>query len=392
LVAGRPGIDEVVESVSSLAAGPGVDVFGLVKGVHLSEGVRVQSGEVDAALVQRLRSYGGVVDHPALFDSAAKRAEMLTGLAAAAVPVATVGSVDEGLRGIIGDALADLLSSSRVEDLADPESRDRLSVQLRRIGLDVGSQMSKWREIAGSLELAVAPLPTVSVVLSTNRPEFIEHALNQVKAQTYPETELVLVLHGDTFKQTNQQLEETYRGPLTTIRVSDKALYGEALNRGVAASTGRLIAKMDDDDWYSPHHLWDLVHAMDYSGADLVGKAAEFVYLEELDITIRRMVEGSETYGNRSIAGGTFLIKRTTLDTIGGWRRIPRHVDQALLDDLEALRIPWYRTFGHGYVLNRRSQGHTWEAGLDYFLVQSEMQSRGLDLQAALVGPTAVEC
>jgi hypothetical protein len=209
--------------------------------------------------------------------------------------------------------------------------------------------------------------------------------LNQVKAQTYPETELVLVLHGDTFTQTDQQLKETFNESLITIRVPGRAIYGEALNQGVAASTGSLVAKMDDDDWYSSYHLWDLVHTMAYSGAGLVGKAAEFVYLEELDVTIRRMVDGSETYGNRSLAGGTFLIKRSTLDTVGGWRRAPRHVDQALLDDLEALRIPWYRTSGHGYILNRRSQGHTWEAGVDYFLVQSDVQSRGLDLRSALV-------
>jgi len=169
------------------------------------------------------------------------------------------------------------------------------------------------------------------------------------------------------------------------VRVPPRVVFGEVLNRGVAASTGALIAKMDDDDWYSSEHLWDVVWAMDYSGADLVGKAAEFVYLEELDITIRRMVEGSETYGNRNLGGGTFLIKRTTLDTIGGWRRIPRYVDQALLDDMDAMAILWYRTLGHGYLLNRRKEGHTWDVDVDYFIEQSEEQWRGLNQHAALI-------
>jgi len=80
------------------------------------------------------------------------------------------------------------------------------------------------------------------------------------------------------------------------------------------------------------------------------------------------MVEGSETYGNRNVGGGTFLIKRSTLDTIGGWRKIPRYLDQALLEDLATMAISWYRTLGYGYVLYRPAEGHSLEAGVDYFL------------------------
>ena len=384
LVSGGDGVGDALGVVEGLADDPGVDVFGLVRGVSLPDGVKVFDGGFDAGLVERLRTYGGVVDHPGLHTSVAERAEVLMGLAAAGVPV-VAADVDDELVGLIGTEMAEVLSSAEVADLGDPEARDRLSVLLRRFGLDTGSQVSKWREIAGSLDLTVAPLPTVSVVLATNRPDYLEHALGQVKTQTYPEVALVLVLHGEGFTHTDSQLEELYGAPLVVVRAPSKYVYGAVLNQGVAASTGSLVAKMDDDDWYSPEHLWDLVRAMDYSGAALVGKAAEFVYLEELDITIRRMVEGSETYGNRNLGGGTFLIKRTTLDTIGGWRRLPRQVDQALLEDLETLAIPWYRTLGYGYMLHRRAEGHTWEADVDYFLEHSEMQWRGLSEHAALI-------
>jgi hypothetical protein len=301
---------------------------------------------------------------------------MLVGLAAAGVPVAAVG-VDDELRSVIGDKMADVLSSAEVADLGDPEARDRLSVLLRRLGLSTGSQVSKWREITGSLGLTVAPLPTVSVVLATNRPEFLEHAIGSVKSQTYPEVELVLVLHGERFTRTDTELEELYGSPLVVVRVPSEVVYGDVLNRGVAASTGSLIAKMDDDDWYSPEHLWDLVRAMDYSGADLVGKAAEFVYLEELDITIRRMVEGSETYGNRNLASGTFFIKRTTLNTIGGWRRIRIKEDRRLIDDVAAAGGIIYRTFGHGYLLNRHVGGHLWEVDDGYFQSRAGEKAEG---------------
>ena len=38
--------------------------------------------------------------------------------------------------------------------------------------------------------------------------------------------------------------------------------------------------KVDDDDRYGPEHIWDLVLARQFSGATVVGKGAEFVYLE----------------------------------------------------------------------------------------------------------------
>ena len=37
---------------------------------------------------------------------------------------------------------------------------------------------------------------------------------------------------------------------------------------------------MDDDNFYGTHYLTDLVRALDYSGADVVGKWAHLVHLE----------------------------------------------------------------------------------------------------------------
>ena len=384
VVGGRGGVEDLVGLIQGLAEGPGVDVFGVVRGVSLPSSVRVFGGGFDAGLVSRLRGYGGVIDHPALHETVTDRAEVLVGLAAAGVPIAASG-VDP-VRNIIGDELAEILVSADISDLEDPEARDRLSVRLRRQGLSVGSHVGRWREIAGSLDLAVPPLPTVSVVLATNRPSFIAQAVSQVEAQTYPEIELVLVLHGEGFTQTDADLEESYRRPLHIVRVASKTVLGEVLNWGVAASTGSLIAKMDHDDWYAPEHISDLVTAMDYSGADLVGKAAEFVYLEELDITIRRMVDGAETYGNRNLAGGTLLIKRTTFNTIGGWRRVgPGFEDRSLIEDTIGAGAVAYRSHGHGYILNRHSQPHGWSVDDEYFRDQASVSSEGLTKDWALL-------
>ena len=74
------------------------------------------------------------------------------------------------------------------------------------------------------------------------------------------------------------------------IRVDGELTLGDALNAGVETANGELVTKMDDDDYYSIEHLWDLVLALEYSGADLVGKGAEFVYLQWIDLTMRRFM------------------------------------------------------------------------------------------------------
>ena len=68
--------------------------------------------------------------------------------------------------------------------------------------------------------------------------------------------------------------------------------------RPPAAASGDVVLKMDDDDWYGPDVVTDLLWARRTSGAELVGMPAEFVYLEQLDLTIRRGPPSSAPRGS----------------------------------------------------------------------------------------------
>ena len=138
------------------------------------------------------------------------------------------------------------------------------------------------------------------------------------------------------------------------------------LNAAVAAATGDLILKMDDDDWYAPDFVADLLRARGYSGADLVGTADEFYYLADRDLTVQRRHPG-ELYSHW-VAGGTLLLGRSLLREVGGFASVPKHVDRHLLDALRAVGATIYRTHGLGYVLRRNSDGHTYDADLDKIL------------------------
>ena len=146
---------------------------------------------------------------------------------------------------------------------------------------------------------------------------------------------------------------------------------------------GDFVSKWDDDDLYGPDHLLDLVLAHDYSGADLIGKGAEFVYLESSDVTIRRFAIGAERPGV-TLAGGTLLLGRERLRDLGGWPSAAKGADQLLIERVLGVGGVSYRTHGFQFVLRRRppahAGGHTWAATDDYFLNDAVVRRPGLDL------------
>ena len=216
------------------------------------------------------------------------------------------------------------------------------------------------------------PLATVSVLLATRRPAFLAHAVANVARQHYPRLELVLGLHGPGFaSRAVQAALAGFEHPVKVLSVDADRPLGAVLGAASAAASGVLLAKMDDDDIYGPEHLWDLVLAHEYSGAALVGKFPATVYLARTERTVRQRSVPSETW-SRSITGGAMLIARAELARAGGWRAVPRHVDEALIEDVLQSDGHVYRTHDAGYVLVRHGDRHTWRRDDGEFLAMAE--------------------
>jgi hypothetical protein len=348
---------------------------------------RVDLDDSPEGVLGRVRARLGVIDHPSFHASEWERAGWIVRLCAAGVPV-VVAEPSPGLRDLLGAELFDLLVGVSPRQLADLDARERLSVALRRVALREHSVTARWRQICAAAQIALPPRPMVSVIFATRREEWLAHGLAQVERQTYEPRELVVCLHGDDFApDVEERIGAAASGAVKVVRVDSELTLGDALNAGVEASEGELVTKMDDDDYYNVDHLWDLALACEYSGADLVGKGAEFVYLGgSFDLTIRRFMGDGESAHPR-LAGGALMARREPLAQLGGWPRRNRGEDTWIVKNFRAAGRPVYRTHGFGYILNRHFRGHTWNTYVDYFLVQSQREWRGLRFDETAIEP-----
>nr|WP_225312117.1 glycosyltransferase [Microbispora cellulosiformans] len=240
--------------------------------------------------------------------------------------------------------------------------REEHSVRLRRHAL-------RARGVAAN------PAP-VTVVMATRRPQYVGDALRQMARQRGVDFEVVVALHGFPAARVRQAVEEFPR-PVTVVEAAERAPLGTVLNEAAARASTGIVTKWDDDDWYGPEHLSDLLLAMTYSGADLVGTAPEFFYLQPLDATIRRTDYSSEVWTDH-VAGGTILLGRDLLEEVGGFGPQDRGEDAHLRRAVEEAGGRIYRTHGLGYVLRRSlSADHTWNLPLAHFLRVATNQWRG---------------
>ena len=200
--------------------------------------------------------------------------------------------------------------------------------------------------------------PSVTALVVSKRPNRIADVCQSMADQTYRPLEVTLVLHG--FELTPAQAVQVggLGIPIMTLSASADVTLGEALSLGTQHSSGDLVAKIDDDDLYDRYHIEDLVLAHQWSGAQVVGKQPEYVFLQRRDVTIRRQFKHHSYV--RQVAGGTILIAAADLWSVGGWRPLPRAVDRSLLESVHQAGGLVYATHGTGYMHVRHGQGHTW--------------------------------
>ncbi|WP_284980194.1 glycosyltransferase [Arthrobacter sp. fls2-241-R2A-200] len=220
-------------------------------------------------------------------------------------------------------------------------------------------------------------LPPVSALVSTMRPHQLEHVFKTIGSQRDVKVELVLLTHG--FSPDSYAIDrlKTKYGVKDLILLEEpkSTSLGSCLNMCVSSSSHPVLTKMDDDDYYGPSYLRDQLNALNYSGADVVGKLAHFMYISSRNAALYRFGHMEHRFSHM-VMGPTIMAKRETFEQ-------HRFGDQSRGEDTQFLQAvataggKIYSSDRYNYYQFRSGSGHTWDASDDELLASGEVRFWG---------------
>jgi predicted O-methyltransferase YrrM len=168
--------------------------------------------------------------------------------------------------------------------------------------------------------------PRVSVVMAVGPDlRFLDRAVGSVLAQEFTDLELVLV---DDATGRSDVFEAIARRDPRIVVLTNHHNVGAATsaNRGIAASRGEIIARLDADDVAEPAHVARLTAALDADpGLGLVGSAVRLIdeadaehgvrSMPETDLEIRWTILFHSPFFHSAVA-----YRRALFDAAGGYR------------------------------------------------------------------------
>lgn len=215
--------------------------------------------------------------------------------------------------------------------------------------------------------------PLVTIVMSTKRWTFLDRIVENIARQVYPRIEVIFALRDNWPAEKINALEKRIAesGNIKSIKIMtfpETVTLGTKLNAAIQASTGTFIAKFDDDDWYFPNYLQDMMLSFEFSGADLCGKWTFPVWLESRDKLFLRNPGHEHKRDVPFVAGGTLVARKSLLLSLPFADR-SQGEDTDLIKRIQATGGVIYSAdhFNHIQYRSADTSHHTWAADDDMF-------------------------
>ncbi|WP_262495347.1 glycosyltransferase family protein [Paeniglutamicibacter gangotriensis] len=223
--------------------------------------------------------------------------------------------------------------------------------------------------------------PKISALVSTIRPQQIDHILTTVGKQQNVDTELVLLSHGFELDERAIRSKAHDHGieNLVLLRQPRTTTLGACLNLAAGAASGFYVTKMDDDDLYGAHYLQDQAAAHRYSGANVVGKQAHYMYLGGRQTTLLRFEEREHRFTDM-VMGPTIFTTREMMQDVP-FLELGRGEDTNFLRGILEVGGTIYSSDRFNFVQMRGAdgEGHTWSAEETELLATGVVSSFGLN-------------
>lgn len=189
----------------------------------------------------------------------------------------------------------------------------------------------------------------VSVIVPThNRPHFLGRTIDSLLAQTYHDTEIVVVDDNSPdspARADTQALMENYKQYDNVIYIQNERSLGggPARNAGIAVATGDYVTFLDDDDVYLPEKVdtqlsFMLANDLEMSFTDVFIHSADGRLVEYRRHSYVADCNNDALFRQHILHSlcptSTFMIKRSFILATDGFRAVPMGQDFMLMWDM----------------------------------------------------------
>jgi len=208
----------------------------------------------------------------------------------------------------------------------------------------------------------------ITVITSTIRPEFMENVFENYNRQTYQKKEFIIVLNKNSMNIKAWKKKAREYKNIRVFQLDQSVPFGQCYNFCVGKAKYDYIAPFDDDDYYAPNYLNDIVEAFQTSNADVVGKRTRYIYFERSGI-LALSNPGKENCYVDHIDGPTLSFNKKIFGRVQ-FTDQPIGIDGKFCKDCIAKDIKIYSTnrFNHVYIRHESSHHHTWVISDDKIL------------------------
>ncbi|MDP9801235.1 spore maturation protein CgeB [Arcanobacterium wilhelmae] len=207
--------------------------------------------------------------------------------------------------------------------------------------------------------------PRVSAIIASKRRFQVERVLGMLAEQRGVELQVLFGTHGFPATQILRNLAASKGLNVQWLQFDPSESLGAMYNAMIERADGDFVAKIDDDDFYDSTYLLDAAMAHRYSGSELVGKRATFVYLKDTDQMLS-CFEGDENRFVHEVAGPTIFTTRDLAREVR-FEHLSTGEDSDFLRRGTQAGSSVYATSRFGFVRYRGSSSHTWAAANSTF-------------------------
>ncbi|MBC8590681.1 glycosyltransferase [Wansuia hejianensis] len=224
----------------------------------------------------------------------------------------------------------------------------------------------------------------ISVICSTNKKNMMQNILNNFITQNYPNKELIIILNYDNPSMKTWQKNIDLWPNIKIFNLNNSHSLGKCLNYAVSNSKYPIIAKFDDDDYYAPEYLSNMIKVFSFTDAYLIGKSCIYIYFVEEEILSVSNRSKENKYVNR-VNGSTLMFKKTIFDSVK-FRDKNLGEDISFCNDCTKNGFKIYSTDRFDYVYIRRSKNnHTWKMDNYYILNKSQFLCKTKDFKTTIL-------